>query len=59
MDAAALSLCRENNLPILVFDIRDDGAIERAVDGDRSARWSPRANRASPPPEPSPSRGCG
>jgi uridylate kinase len=35
MDAAALSLCRENNMPILVFDIRDDGAIERAVDGDQ------------------------
>ena len=33
MDAAALSLCRENNVPILVFDIRDDSAIERAVDG--------------------------
>lgn len=35
MDAAALSLCRENNVPILVFDIRDDGAIERAVDGEQ------------------------
>ncbi|MEZ4507061.1 MAG: UMP kinase [Thermomicrobiales bacterium] len=34
MDAAALSLCRENNVPILVFDIRDDNAIERAVSGD-------------------------
>ena len=33
MDAAALSLCRENNVPILVFNIRDDGAIERAVEG--------------------------
>ena len=33
MDAAALSLCRENNVPILVFDIRDDSAIERAVEG--------------------------
>ncbi len=33
MDAAALSLCRENNVPILVFNIREDGAIERAVDG--------------------------
>lgn len=33
MDAAALSLCRENNVPILVFDIRDDSAIERAVGG--------------------------
>ncbi|TXG86217.1 MAG: UMP kinase [Thermomicrobiales bacterium] len=35
MDAAALSLCRENNVPILVFDIRDDDAIARAVDGDQ------------------------
>ncbi|MCO5222926.1 MAG: UMP kinase [Thermomicrobiales bacterium] len=33
MDAAALSLCRENNVPILVFNIRDDEAIERAVEG--------------------------
>jgi uridylate kinase len=35
MDAAALSLCRENNVPILVFDIRDNDAIERAVEGDQ------------------------
>lgn len=35
MDAAALSLCRENNVPILVFDIRDADAIERAVEGDQ------------------------
>ncbi len=34
MDAAALSLCRENNVPILVFDIRDERAIDRAVDGE-------------------------
>jgi uridylate kinase len=33
MDAAALSLCRENNVPILVFDIHDSDAIERAVEG--------------------------
>lgn len=33
MDAAALSLCRENNVPILVFNIHEDGAIERAVEG--------------------------
>lgn len=35
MDAAALSLCRENNVPILVFNIRDSGAIDRAVDGEQ------------------------
>jgi uridylate kinase len=35
MDAAAFSLCRENNLPILVFDMHDDGSIERAVRGEQ------------------------
>ncbi len=34
MDAAALSLCRENKLPILVFNVSEDGAISRAVRGD-------------------------
>ncbi|CAN5567584.1 UMP kinase [soil metagenome] len=35
MDAAALSLCRENDLPILVFNIVENGSILRAVQGDR------------------------
>lgn len=34
MDASAFSLCRENNLPILVFNMNEDGAIERAVQGE-------------------------
>ncbi len=34
MDAAALSLCRENQLPILVFNVSEDGAILRAVSGE-------------------------
>jgi uridylate kinase len=33
MDASALSLCRENNLPILVFGMNEDSAIENAVTG--------------------------
>ena len=33
MDTAALSLCRENGLPILVFDMSADGAIVDAVSG--------------------------
>ena len=33
-DAAAFSLCRENNLPIVVFDLKDNGNIGRAVHGD-------------------------
>ncbi|MGD9712094.1 MAG: uridine monophosphate kinase, partial [Thermomicrobiales bacterium] len=34
MDAAALSLCRENQLPILVFNVSVDGAILQAVRGE-------------------------
>ncbi len=34
MDASALALCRENDLPILVFDVMSYGAIERAIQGD-------------------------
>ncbi len=35
MDATAVSLCMENKLPIIVFDLRDDGNIRRVVDGER------------------------
>lgn len=35
MDAAAISLCRENNLPIVVLNIRENGAILRALRGER------------------------
>jgi uridylate kinase len=34
MDASALALCRDNQVPILVFDVTADDAIERAVKGD-------------------------
>ena len=33
-DAAAFSLCRENGLPIVVFDLKDKGNIGRAVRGE-------------------------
>jgi uridylate kinase len=33
-DAAAFSLCRENNLPIVVFDLMKSGNIARAVRGE-------------------------
>ena len=33
-DAAAFSLCRENNLPIIVFDLMKIGNIARAVRGE-------------------------
>lgn len=36
MDASAMALCRDNDLPILVFDVTSADAITRAVTGDRS-----------------------
>ena len=35
MDAAAFSLCLDNNLPILVFDLSDPHAIRSAVMGEK------------------------
>ena len=34
-DAAAFSLCRENKLPIVVFDLLNNGNIARAVSGEK------------------------
>ena len=34
-DATAFSLCRDNNLPIVVFDLQADGNIARAVRGEK------------------------
>ena len=34
MDSTAISLCRDNRLPILVFDLRQRGNIRRAVLGE-------------------------
>ncbi|MGI9035886.1 MAG: UMP kinase [Pyrinomonadaceae bacterium] len=36
MDASSISLCRENNLPILVFNMQQSGNIIKAVNGDLS-----------------------
>lgn len=36
MDASAISLCRDNNLPIMIFNMREDGNIVKAVCGDMS-----------------------
>ena len=34
MDATALSLCLENRLPIIVFDLKAERSLERAVSGE-------------------------
>lgn len=36
MDSSAISLCMDNGLPIMVFNMRESGNIVRAVNGDLS-----------------------
>lgn len=36
MDASAISLCMDNSLPIMVFNMREPGNIVKAVNGDLS-----------------------
>jgi uridylate kinase len=33
MDASAVSLCRDNDIPIVVFNIREPGALAAVLDG--------------------------
>ena len=35
MDATAISLCRENNLPILVFNLLEEGNLKKVITGDK------------------------
>lgn len=35
MDASAISLCKDNRLPIMVFNLNEPGNIQRAVMGER------------------------
>jgi uridylate kinase len=34
MDAAAITLCRENNIPIIVFSIHNKGEVNRVISGN-------------------------
>jgi uridylate kinase len=34
MDSTAISMCKDNNLPIIVFNLRETGNIRRAVMGE-------------------------
>lgn len=35
MDATAISLCMDNNLPIIVFNLKKKGNIEKVVFGEK------------------------
>ncbi len=39
MDSTAISLCRDNGLPILVFNLNEKGNIRRAVLGEPIGTW--------------------
>ena len=34
MDAAAITLCRENNIPIIVFSILNKGEVNKVITGE-------------------------
>ena len=35
MDATAISLCKENNLPVIIFNLNKAGNIRRVVTGEK------------------------
>ncbi|NDE61986.1 MAG: UMP kinase, partial [Cyclobacteriaceae bacterium] len=35
MDMTAFTLCQENNLPIIVFDMNAEGNLSRLVNGEK------------------------
>jgi uridylate kinase len=35
LDSTAFSLCMDNNVPIMVFNLNEEGAIKRAVLGEK------------------------
>lgn len=39
MDSTAISMCRDNQLPIIVFNLRKPGNIRRAVTGEPIGTW--------------------
>ncbi len=45
MDATAVSLCMDNDLPIVVFDMMGKGNVAQAVRGDRIGTLVSRSRR--------------
>ncbi len=48
MDMTAIGMCMDNGLPILVFNFKKEGNIERAVSGDPIGTWIGREPRPRP-----------
>jgi len=45
MDTSAISLCRDNDLPILVFNLDEHGNVMKAVRGEKIGTWVNREGR--------------
>ena len=50
MDMTAIGMCLENDLPILVFNFKKEGNIERAVAGEPIGTWVAAKSRPRPGP---------
>jgi uridylate kinase len=37
MDSTAFSMCRDNDLPILVFDFFEENSMEKVLSGDTTS----------------------
>ncbi len=48
MDMTAIGMCLDNSLPILVFNFKNDGNIERAVAGEPIGTWVAKTPRPRP-----------
>jgi uridylate kinase len=48
MDMTAIGMCMENSLPILVFNFKKEGNIERAIAGEPIGTWVSNSNRPRP-----------
>jgi uridylate kinase len=52
MDMTAIGMCLENGLPILVFNFKREGNIERAIAGEPIGTWVSNAPRPRPALQP-------
>jgi uridylate kinase len=50
MDMTAIGMCMENGLPILVFNFKREGNIERAIAGEPIGTWVGATGRPKPAP---------
>ena len=48
MDMTAIGMCMENQLPILVFNFKKEGNIERAIAGEPIGTWVSNSSRPRP-----------